>query len=75
MVEYGQGVSEGAGSFSGSHGGGQSGSLDAGGNVSDMLGGFVGDTAAMVSTWPPVVLALLGAVLVFAALMLLRRAL
>jgi hypothetical protein len=75
MVEYGRGVSEGAGTFSGSQGGGRSGTLDAGDNVVDMLGGFVGDASSTISTMPPIVVALGAACLIVVALMVLRRAL
>jgi hypothetical protein len=74
MVEYGHGVSEGAGSFAGSQGGGGR-SLDAGDNVVGMLGGFVHDASSTVATLPPVVVALGAALLVIATLMVLRRAL
>ncbi len=73
MVEYGQGVSQGAGSFAGSQGGG-GGAVDAGGNIGSVVGGFVNDTANTISGLPPLVVALGAVVLVVAALMVLRRA-
>jgi hypothetical protein len=74
MVEYGHGVSEGAGTFAGSQGGGGA-SIDAGNNVVGMLGGFVNDASSTIATLPPAVIALGGALLVIAAFMVLRRAL
>jgi hypothetical protein len=74
MVEYGNGVSSGAGEFSGSQGGG-AGAVDAGGNISSMLGGFAGDVSTTIATLPPVVVALGAAFLVLAALFVLRKAL
>jgi len=74
MVEYGNGVSQGAGTFSGSHGG-SGGVVDAGGHVASMVGGFVNDTATAVAGLPPVVVALGAAILVLGALLVLRRAL
>jgi hypothetical protein len=73
MVEYGEGVSQGAGGFSESHGGGQA--VDAGANVASMVGGFVGDASATIATLPPVVVALGAAFLILASLMVLRRVL
>lgn len=73
MVEYGHGVSEGAGGFAGSQGGG--GPVDAGGNIGAMLNGAVNDAATTIAGLPPVVVAFLAALLVLAALMILRKAL
>jgi hypothetical protein len=74
MVEYGHGVSEGAGGFAGSQGGG-GGPVDAGGNIGAMFNGAINDAANTISTMPPLVVALGAALLVIAALMVLRKAL
>jgi hypothetical protein len=67
MVEYGNGVSQGAGQISGSHGGG-SGSLDVGSAVGD----WISSAGHTISTMPPAELAVL-IVAVIAGLILLRR--
>jgi hypothetical protein len=74
MVEYGNGVSQGAGNFAGGQGGGPSG-VDAGDNIASMFGGVVNDAATTIAGLPPVVVALGAAVLVLATLMVLRRVL
>ncbi len=73
MVEYGNGVSSGAGSFSGSHGGSKA--VDAGGNIGTMFGGLVHDTSTTIATLPPVVVALGAAILVIGLLLVLRKVL
>ena len=75
MVEYGHGVSGGAGGFAGSQGGGGGGVTDAGGNIATMLEGLAGDAATTISGLPPFVVALGAVVLVLAGLMVLRRVL
>jgi hypothetical protein len=67
MVEYGNGVSQGAGGISGGHGGG-GGSVDLGTAVGDWLSS-AGHT---ISSMPPAELAVL-VVAVLAGLFLLRR--
>jgi hypothetical protein len=67
MVEYGNGVSQGAGGFSGSHGGG-GGSVDVGAAVGD----WISNAGHTISTMPPAELAVL-VVAVLAGLFLLRR--
>lgn len=73
MVEYGNGVSQGAGSFGGGQGGATG--VDAGGNIGSMFGGVVNDAATTISGLPPVVVALGAAILVLATLMVLRKVL
>ena len=68
MVEYGNGVSQGAGQFGGSHGTG-GGVVDVGAQV----GNAIGNAAHTVSTMPPGEL-VVAAVLIVVGLALLRRA-
>jgi hypothetical protein len=70
MVEYGNGVSQGAGQFAGSHGGGGNGVVDVGAQVSDAIG----NAAHTISSMPPAEL-VVAAVLIVVGLALLRRAL
>jgi hypothetical protein len=67
MVEYGNGVSQGAGQVGGGHGGG-GGSVDLG----TAVGGWVSNAAHAISTMPPAELAVL-IVAIVAGLILLRR--
>jgi len=67
MVEYGNGVSQGAGQVGGGHAAGQS--VDVGSSV----GQWVTDSVHTVSTMPPAAL-LAAVVIVFIGLMLLKRA-
>lgn len=67
MVEYGNGVSQGAGQISGGHGGG-GGSVDVGSAVGD----WIASAGHTISTMPPAELAVL-IVAVIAGLILLRR--
>jgi hypothetical protein len=68
MVEYGHGVSEGAGQAAGSNGGG-GGMVDAGASI----GQFITDSADTLAAQPPGVL-LLGLVVIVLGLLILRRA-
>ncbi len=67
MVEYGDGVSQGAGRVGGGHGAG--GGMDVGGQIGQTLGA----AAHTITTLPPAGLLLL-VVLIFLGLMVLRRA-
>jgi hypothetical protein len=73
MIEYGHAVGSGSGAVPRSGGGGSS-VVDVGGNIASMAGGFAHDAAHTVAGLPPVALAGLAAVLVFAAFLFLRRA-
>jgi hypothetical protein len=70
MVEYGNGVGQVAGRAGGSGGGGGGSSTDVGAS----LGQFLNDSVHTVSTLPPAEL-LVGIVIVFLALIFLKRAL
>jgi hypothetical protein len=70
MVEYGHGVSEGAGTFGGSQGVGGGGGGDWGGQIVRMAS----DAADQISSLPPGQLLIMAAVIVV-GLMVLRRAL
>jgi hypothetical protein len=67
MVEYGNGVSQGAGQVGGSHGGG-GGSVD----VGSAIGDWFANAGHTISTMPPAELAVL-IVAVLAGLFLLRK--
>ena len=69
MVEYGNGVSQGAGQVAGSHGGG-GGSVD----VGVQIGNWFSSAAHTISTMPPAELIFLG-VVVLVGLFVLKRAL
>jgi hypothetical protein len=68
MVEYGNGISQGAGQVSGSHGGGGGGNVDLGAQ----LGSWVSSAQHTVSTMPAWELAIV-VVAVLAGLLLFRR--